>query len=1245
MPNEFRLSTRIAIGLVFILVMTALAMIYIEQSRLREAYVSERAAHLDKSLQGLQLRLNQAIGELRHNVLFLASSPPVAGIQRAIQNRDYDVLDGSRREAWEARLQSLFIAFSQTHPDYYSLRYVAIADGGREIVHVDNKDGKVSAIPANHELTFSSRDYFRHTSQLREGQVYLSEFEYPQDPDTSESVHIKTLRASTPVYTPSGKLFGIVILNMNVQGLLESARLGLPADVQTYITNMAGQYLLHPEAKREFVFGQPDSDKITADFPILEQMFQSLPGNEQPIQAMAMGEDKQLFSAARLGYDPDNPGRFLLLMYRIPDVMAHQQMLMLPVSYLASVLAGMALVGLIAMRLLRRVFAPLERLTQAAEQISAGDREVQLQSDGGCEIGALTRAINAMLSELSRREQEILQINVALEKRVEQRTNELSVSNNLQQIAVKESERQTREAQLQLRRNQVLMATARDGIYVLNMFGVILMVNDAFCQMLDCIRDEVVGRRLSELEDQLSEQGLQTRLKSLAGEKSLFESKYRRKDGVLIDVEIAANGVDIDGQYLFFCFCRDITERKRIEAELRRVMRALDMAQDGVIIFHPQTLRFMYVNDGAVQQTGYSRDELLHMTAVEIKPEFDEVRFRATLEPLIRHELPSRVLTTVYRRKDGTEISVEIVLQYFENEQGDSSMLAFVRDISLRIKAEESMRIAAVAFETQDAILITDAAANIIQVNRSFTQITGYSADEVAGQNPRMMSSGRHDRQFYQELWQRLKETGSWGGEIWDKRKNGQIYPRWMTITAVKNERQEVTHYVGVFTDITERKRAEEEIRHLAFYDVLTELPNRRLFIERAQTALVASARRRSYGALLFLDMDRFKILNDTLGHDYGDLMLVEVAKRIKACVREMDTVARLGGDEFVVLIEDVSADEQEALHKVATVAEKIRETLAYPYRLKDSEHNSSPSIGVTLYRGNVESVDELLKHADIAMYQVKNDGRNGVCFFKPAMQTDTQSQDNLEEALSHAIERGEFRLYYQKQVDSEQRPVGAEALLRWEEPQRGLQLPDNFLPVAEASGLILEIDHWVLNEACAQLARWSGDELTQGLTLAVNISELKFAQSDFVGQVTELIKLHRIRPELLLLEPTERMVMDDMQRALQTMQALKALGISLSMDDFGSGYSSLIYLKQLPLDQVKICKSFVQGVTLNGNEQLLVQAVIELGNKFGLSVLAEGVEGEAQFAFLKQHGCMLYQGFLFGKALPINEFEASLRV
>ena len=566
-----------------------------------------------------------------------------------------------------------------------------------------------------------------------------------------------------------------------------------------------------------------------------------------------------------------------------------------------------------------------------------------------------------------------------------------------------------------------------------------------------------------------------------------------------------------------------------------------------------------------------------------------------------------------------------------------------VQDITREKLVEDRLRVAAVAFETHEAIMITDAYDNIIRVNQAFEETTGYKAEEVLGKNPSILSSGRQDKAFYAAMWRQLLSTGSWSGEIWDRRKNGQMYPKWLTITAVRNESGETTEYVAIFNDISERKQAEEEIRNLAFYDALTRLPNRRLLLDRFHLALSASARSGHYGAVLFLDLDRFKTINDTLGHDYGDMLLIEVAKRIKSCVREVDSVARLGGDEFVILIESFSASAADASQKVALIAEKIRAALTVPYHLGGHEYHGSPSIGVCLYCGNAEPVDILLKHADMAMYQVKESGRNAVRFFDPAMQEAVETHAALDTDLRRAISGKQLRLHYQIQVDNEHRPLGAEALVRWMHPKRGMVPPAQFIPIAEESSLILDIGHWVLETACKQIKAWSRNKLTRDLVLAVNVSGQQFRMHDFVDRTAAVVRAHRIDPSRLKLELTESVVLSDVTDVVNKMHALKAIGIRLSMDDFGTGYSSLSNLKQLPLDQIKIDQSFVRNIATDPNDAVMVQTIIGLAKNFSLNVIAEGVETQDQLEFLKLNGCMAYQGYLFSKPVPIKDFEALL--
>lgn len=575
----------------------------------------------------------------------------------------------------------------------------------------------------------------------------------------------------------------------------------------------------------------------------------------------------------------------------------------------------------------------------------------------------------------------------------------------------------------------------------------------------------------------------------------------------------------------------------------------------------------------------------------------------------------------------------------------DHEHLVVLFDITERSSFNAQMQVAAMAFETNEAIMITDEFERIVRVNKAFEEITGYKEDNVIGQTPRLFQSGKHDRDFFEGMWRQLSSADFWEGEVWDRRRNGEIYPKWLTITAVRDVSHQVKNYVAIFSDIGQRKQTEEEIYNLANYDILTKLPNRRLFNDRFEMALAASERNASYGAILLLDLDKFKILNDTLGHSFGDLMLIEVANRLKFTVRDMDTVARLGGDEFVVLVEDVDADPAEASQKIIHLAEKIRSALARPYLLENHEQHSSPSIGVCLYRGRAETAENLLKYADMAMYQAKDAGRDAVRFFDPAMQAVVENRISLEADLRRALPDKQLQLFYQIQLDNELRPIGSEALIRWIHPTRGMVSPYLFIPIAEESKLILEIGRWVLEEACQQLQRWQEQELTRNLTVSVNVSAEQFRSDDFADGIEKLLRKYQLDPRLLKLELTESVILGDVKAAVASMHAVRGLGVKLSMDDFGTGYSSLSYLRQLPLDQLKIDQSFVRDITTDPNAAVLVQTIIDMALNFRMNVIAEGVETEAQLAFLKLNDCMAYQGYLFSKPVPVDQFEALLKV
>jgi len=594
------------------------------------------------------------------------------------------------------------------------------------------------------------------------------------------------------------------------------------------------------------------------------------------------------------------------------------------------------------------------------------------------------------------------------------------------------------------------------------------------------------------------------------------------------------------------------------------------------------------------------------------------------------------------RRSDGTFF--DACLDCLRSSGDDAStprLRVAISDITARRKRnEEERRIAAIAFESQEGMMVTDQASVIIRVNHAFTQLTGYAADEVIGHTPSILSSGRQSSDFYREMWDTLKACGYWQGRLWNRHKNGELFAEWLTISAVKNPEGQTTHYVGAFSEITRHLEAEAEIHRLAYFDPLTHLPNRRLLLDRIAQAMAGSARSNAFGALLFLDLDHFKALNDTRGHDVGDQLLLQAAQRIQQNVREGDTVARLGGDEFVVMLLNLSADAHEAAAQTRLVGEKIRETLSQPYALDGGDFHCTSSIGIAMFRNHEIAVDALLKNADLAMYEAKNAGRNSLRFFDPAMQGALEARSALEADLRLAVSRGQLRALYQPQLDDSGRVIGAEALLRWQHPTRGMVPSVDFIPLAEATDLIRPLGHWMLEAACRQIREWSASDATRHVIVAVNIGVRHFHQNDFVDALASIIRQTGADPSRLMLELTENLVIKDIENTIQRMQQIKALGVAMSLDDFGTGLSSLSCLKRLPLDQFKVDQAFVRDVASDEEDEAIVRAIVMMGQILGLDVIAEGVETTAQRDRLREYGCLRYQGYLFAPPLAPDEFE-----
>jgi diguanylate cyclase (GGDEF)-like protein/PAS domain S-box-containing protein len=554
-------------------------------------------------------------------------------------------------------------------------------------------------------------------------------------------------------------------------------------------------------------------------------------------------------------------------------------------------------------------------------------------------------------------------------------------------------------------------------------------------------------------------------------------------------------------------------------------------------------------------------------------------------------------------------------------------------------RAAQELALSAKVFEeSSECIVITDERERILSVNRAFVKVTGYSPEEVIGQTPRIMTSGRQDAEFYRNMWRSIAETSHWCGEIWDKRKNGEPYPKWLNISAVKDAEERITNYIGVFSDITERKRVEAHIEFLAYHDALTELPNRLLAMDHLELAIAHAERAGSKAAVLFLDLDNFKTINDSYGHTTGDGLLQAVARRLRKCTRDTDTVSRQGGDEFLIILSDVRDPDG-----ITATAEKILGELEDTIQVEGHELATSLSMGVAVYPDDGEEVDTLLKHADTAMYHAKEAGRNTFRFYTEEMNVHAVEHQRIRVGLRRALERGELVLHYQPQIDlASGRIVGAEALVRWDNPESGLLPPGDFIPTAEDSGLIVPIGDWVLREACRQAAAWHDAGLPD-IVVAVNVSATQFRRGDLEKSVLDALMDSGLSPSRLELELTESILMQDTEKMLDAVQRLKAYGLMLSIDDFGTGYSSLSYLKRFDVDKVKIDRSFISEMLDSPQDASIVRAIIQMARSMNMKTIAEGVENEDVLAFLRQQACDEAQGYHFARPMPAAEFARYL--
>lgn len=660
-----------------------------------------------------------------------------------------------------------------------------------------------------------------------------------------------------------------------------------------------------------------------------------------------------------------------------------------------------------------------------------------------------------------------------------------------------------------------------------------------------------------------------------------------------------------------------------------RLAALFDQAADAMFV-HDRKGRIREANEQAARSLGYSRGELCAMNIADVDQECRPGRPAGPWSTMRSGD--TATFSGVHRRKDGSTFPVEARLALIPGPR-DDYFIATVRDVTAQRASEQSMRLYAEVFEASgDAILVTDAANRIVSVNRAFSQVTGYEPAEVLGQDPKILASGRHDADFFRRMWESLNTAGHWRGELWNRRRNGEVFPELAHISMVRDTGGVATHYIAVFSDISERKAAESRISYLAQHDILTRLPNRTLMHDRLSQAIANAQRSRDHVALLFADLDRFKSVNDSLGHHVGDLLLQAVSERLLHCVRRGDTVSRVGGDEFILILPGI----REA-SAAAQVARKTQQSLSRPYLLEGHEVSITTSIGISVYPEDGADIDTLVRNADAAMYEAKQRPRGQFQFFTADMNARAMERMGLEAALRRVLEEEHLALHYQPQLDIlTSRVVAVEALLRWQDPELQAAPTPRLISIAEEGGLICALSDRVLRRACSQAREWEAQEL--GMPVAVNVSPLYLRQPGFRDRVADILKETGLAPSRLELEVTEGALLDDTETTRALSDELAALGLELVIDDFGSGYASLSVLEGFRVHKLKIYQSLLRAVPGDPRSEAMVTAILGLGTSLGLRVLAEGVETGAQLEFLKRHGCHEAQGFLFARPQPPEE-------
>lgn len=1186
LPNFLRLFLPIAI------LMLAGVLLYGQSEIERELTKLRSQQTLSVSLGAGTLN-----GHLHHIARDLAFWVSDSSLRRAVAKPTPDNLE---------RLGENLVNFSHSQGVYDQLRW--LDETGMEVIRVDYTRGQPRVIPDAELQNKGDRYYFQATWKLNAGQVYISPLDLNIEKNQIELPYKPMLRVGTPIFDATGKKRGILIFNYFGNALLDAFTTATANNANhAMLVNSEGYWLKSPDHGDEwgFMFKRPELT-LSSRAP---QAWAKMRDTDQGQLALADG----LWSWQSI-YSVDVPHSSITDTAAV-SAPSHAE-LQTPQYVWKSVSHLPA--------------AKLDSVVQAVWLKLSGVTLVLLSL-----FGFVTWKLAHTWAEQALTTDELRRINDELDQLVLKRTQALSIAN------VDLSDQKTLLKQI--------LDTSSVAIFLLDSQGRIIQANQRMAEMFGRDMDALVGSEYVALihpaQREVGHQNMLALFASATQALDLDRLYWHADQSEFwghLTCRIFYDSVRCDK--VLVCVIADITVRKQTEVALReseeRYRTAFLTSPDSVNITRLSDGLCLEVNDGFLRLFGWTREETEGRTSLDMKI-WRDPGDRLRLIDALNRDGHCENLEAEFVARDGRVIS-GLISAHVLTLKGERCVLSVTRDITERKVFENQLRKLSQAVEqSRDSIVITNLDAAIEYVNEAFIRNTGFSREECLGQNPRMLQSGETPRETYVAMWDAMIHGRPWSGELYNQRKDGSRYVEWAVISPIRQPDGNITHYVAVKSDITSKKAADDQINNLAFYDPLTSLPNRRLLLDRLKHAIASSIRNERYGALVLIDLDDFKTLNDTRGHDIGDLLLQQTAQRLLTCLREGDTVARLGGDEFVVLLENLSENAQEAGTCAEMVGGKILLALNQNYQLADYFCHSSASIGVTLFANHQGSIDELLKRADLAMYRAKTAGRNTLRFFEPEMQTAVTKRAALEAGLREAILHDQLVLFYQAQVDGGGAVTGVEALLRWQHPHFGMVSPAEFIPLSEETGLILPIGQWVLETACVQLTRWAGQLPTAHLTIAVNVSARQFHEDDFVERVLDTLERTGANPHRLKLELTEGLLVSNVEVVIAKMIALKEKGLGFSLDDFGTGYSSLSYLKRLPLNQLKIDQGFVRDILVDPNDAAIAKMVIALANTMGLQVIAEGVEFEAQRDFLSNLGCHDYQGYLFSPPVPIEEFEA----